>query len=80
MYAYREKAIALYEQKKYEEAINVLRRAVTIQNNFDEGYYWMGKAYEQLGQKEDAIQSYQDALMYDKDYAEARAALDSLQK
>jgi tetratricopeptide (TPR) repeat protein len=80
MYAYREKAIALYQQKKYEEAINVLRRAVTIQNNFDEGYYWMGKAYEKLGQKEDAILSYQNALMYDKDYAEARNALDSLQK
>ena len=80
MYAYREKAIALYQLKKYEEAINVLRRAVTIQNNFDEGYYWMGKAYERLDQKEDAILCYQNALLYDKDYTEARDALDSLQK
>lgn len=80
MYAYREKAIALYELKKYEEAINVLRRAVTIQNNFDEGYYWMGKAYEKLDQKEDAILCYQNALLYDKDYIEAREALDRLEK
>lgn len=80
MYAYREKAIALYQLKKYEEAINVLRRAVTIQNNFDEGYYWMGKSYEKLGQTEDAILCYQNALLYDKDYTEARDALDSLQK
>ena len=80
MYAYREKAIALYQLKKYEEAINILRRAVTIQNNFDEGYYWMGKAYEKLDQKEDAIFCYQNALLYDKGYIEAREALDRLEK
>ena len=80
MYAYREKAIALYNLQKYEEAINVLRRAVTIQNNFDEGYYWMGKSYEKLGQKDDAILCYQNALFYDKDYTEAKDALDSLIK
>ncbi len=80
MYAYREKAIALYQLKKYEEAINVLRRAVTMQNNFDEGYYWMGKAYEKLHQNEDAILCYQNALLYDQDYIEAREALNRLQK
>ncbi|MEO6682635.1 MAG: tetratricopeptide repeat protein [Ginsengibacter sp.] len=80
MYAYREKAIALYYLGKYEESINVLRRAVTIQNNFDEGYYWMGKAYEKLGHDEDAILCYQNALLYDKDYIEAREALTKLQK
>ena len=79
MYAYREKAIALYQEKKYEEAIKVLRRGVTLQNNFDEGYYWMGKCYEKLNQKEQAIQSYQSALLYDKNFTEARNALDRLQ-
>ncbi|HEV8079474.1 MAG TPA: tetratricopeptide repeat protein, partial [Chitinophagaceae bacterium] len=52
MFAYREKAIALYDEKKYEEAIIVLTRAVTIQNNFDEGYYWMGNCYKKLNKKE----------------------------
>lgn len=80
MYAYREKGIALYNEKKYQEAIKVLKRAVTIQNNFDEGYYWMGKCYEKLNQKNEAIQSYQNALLYDKNYEEARAALGSLEK
>jgi len=79
MYAYREKAIALYTEKKYEDAIKVLNRAVTIQNNFDEGYYWMGKCYEKLNKKDEAIQSYQNALLYDKDYIEARHALTRLQ-
>lgn len=80
MYAYREKAIALYDQNKYEDALNVLKRAVTVQNNFDEGYYWMGRCYEKLNRKDDAIQSYQSALLYDKNYAEAREALERMQK
>lgn len=79
MYAYREKAIALYNEKKYENAIKVLKRAVTIQNNFDEGYFWMGKCYEKLGRKDEAIESYQRALLYDKDYIEARDALDKIE-
>lgn len=78
MFAYREKAIALYESGRYEEALKVLTMAVTLQNNFDEGYYWMGLCYEKLNKLQDAIQSYQAALMYDKDYIEARNALNRL--
>jgi tetratricopeptide (TPR) repeat protein len=80
MYAYREKGIALYNQAKYEDAIKVLNRAVTIQNNFDEGYYWLGKCYEKLNKKEKAAESYQKALLYDKNFIEAREALDKLEK
>jgi tetratricopeptide (TPR) repeat protein len=79
MFAYREKAIALYDQAKYEEALKVLERAVTIQNNFDEGYYWMGNCYKKLNKKEEAIQSYHTALMYDKDFIEARDSLKTLE-
>lgn len=79
MFSYREKAIALYDLGKYTQALNVLKRAVTVQNDFDEGYYWMGKCYEKLGMKDDAIQSYQTALLYDKNFIEAREALDKIQ-
>ena len=79
MFAYREKAIALYDQGKYQDALKVLERAVTIQNNFDEGYYWMGNCYKKLNKKEEAIQSYHTALMYDKDIIEARDSLKSLE-
>ncbi|MBA2249622.1 MAG: tetratricopeptide repeat protein [Chitinophagaceae bacterium] len=77
MFAYREKAIALYDLSKYEDALQVLAKAVTVQNNFDEGYYWMGKCYQKLNRKNEAIQSYQTALLYDKDFGEA---IDSLKK
>lgn len=75
MFAYREKAIILYEKNKPEDALQVLTRAVTVQNNFDEGYYWMGKCYEKLNQTQQAIESYQTALMYDKNFIEAKDAL-----
>ena len=79
MFAYREKAIALYDMGKYDLALQTLKRAVTIQNNFEEGYYWMGKCYEKLRQPDNAIQSYQNALLYDKNFTEAREALEKLQ-
>ena len=78
MFSYREKAIALIDLGKYTEALDVLKKAVTIQNNFDEGYYWMGKCYEKLGREDEAIQSYQTALLYDKNFTEAREALNKL--
>jgi hypothetical protein len=39
----------------------------------------MGKCYEKLNQNELAIQSYQNALLYDKNYTEAREALNEIQ-
>ena len=80
MYAYLEKGIALYQLKKYDEAVLVLQRAVTLQNNYEEGYFWLGKCYEKLNQKENAIQSYKNALLFDKDFSEAKRALEKLQK
>lgn len=78
MEAYREKAIALYDLGKYKEAINVLEKATTLQNNFDEGYYFMGRCYEKLKDIPKAIEAYQTALMYDPNYIEAKDALGKL--
>ena len=80
MEAYLEKALALYELKKYDEAATVLVKAVTLQNNFDRGYYYLGRCYEKLNKKEDAANAYRKALMYDPDYTEAQEALENLQK
>ena len=80
MFAYREKAIALYDMGNYEDAVKVLTKAVAVQNNFDEGYYWLGNCYTKLNKKEEAIQSYHTALMYDKDFIEARDSLKTLNK
>jgi len=79
MFAYREKAIALHDQAKYKEALQVLKKAVEVQNNFDEGYYWMGNCYKKLNKKEEAIENYRRALFYDKDFIEARDSLKTLE-
>lgn len=79
MYAYREKAIILYDEGKYEEALTVLTRAVTIQNSFDEGYYWLGRTYEKLDDVQKAKENYQMALLYDKNFIEAKEALAKLE-
>ena len=75
MFAYREKGIALYDLGKYDEAITVLDKAVTLQNNFDEGYYWLGRCLEKLNRPADAIEEYKTALLYAPDYIEAKEAL-----
>ncbi len=78
MLAYREKAILLYNNGRYADALAVLQKATTLQNNFDEGYYWMGRCYEKLQKSSEAIESYQTALMYDPNYIEAKDALGRL--
>ena len=75
MFAYREKGIALYDMGRYEEAVAVLNKAVTLQNNFDEGYYWLGRCQEKLNKPKDAIEAYKTALMYAPDYVDAKDAL-----
>ncbi|MFC4262003.1 tetratricopeptide repeat protein [Ferruginibacter yonginensis] len=78
MDAYIEKALALYDLQQYQKAADVLIKAVTIQNNFDKGYYYLGRCFEKLNKKSDAIEAYQTALFYDPNYIEAQDALGKL--
>ena len=39
LYVYREKAICLYGLGKYATALDELKKAIAVQNTFDEGYY-----------------------------------------
>ena len=78
MEAWLEKGLALYDLKKYKEAAEVLEKAISIQNNFDKGYYYLGQCYEKLNRTDEAIQAYQMALNYDPDYVEVKDALGRL--
>ena len=77
--AYREKGIALYDLGKYNAALDVLDKAVMLQNNFDEGYYWRGRCLEKLGKKQEAINEYKTALVYNPDYIEVQEELERLE-
>ena len=76
--AYREKAICLFDLKQYAAALDVLQKALAVQQTFDEGYYWMGRCYEKLDKRKEAVESYEQALQIDPGYAEAKDALERL--
>jgi tetratricopeptide (TPR) repeat protein len=76
--AYLEKGIVLFHEKKYNEASEVFQMTVKVSNTYPDGYYWLGRCYEATGQKEEAIVFYQRALALDKDFTEARQAIQRL--
>jgi len=78
--AYREKALALYDLKKYKEALEVLGKAITVKNNYDEAYYYSGLCLEQMNNKQLAAEYYQNALIYYPNYELAEIALNRLTK
>ena len=78
--AYLEKGIVLFHEKKYAAASDVFQMTVKVSNSYPDGYYWLGRCYEATGHKEEAILFYQRALGLDKDFTEAREAIQRLKK
>lgn len=52
--AYIEKGIIQYNQHKYDAALKTFQQAFKISNNNAELYYWIGKSYEGMGDKNEA--------------------------
>src|ERR1700722_12195547 len=73
--AYIEKGIAFFKQKNYDNALNTFRMAASVTITSPDAYFWIGRCYEAINKKEDAVQYYEKALMLDKDFNEAREAL-----
>ena len=76
--AYIEKGRVLYDQKKFTGAMKVFQLAITISATFADGYYWMGKCQEALGEKEEARLNYQRAFGLDHTFTEAKEAADKI--
>lgn len=73
--AYIEKGIILFERKNYAEALKVFNMAATVSNTDADAYYWMGRCFENTGDKQKAIINYERAFALDDSFIEARAAL-----
>lgn len=73
--AYIEKGIILFERKNYPEALKVFNMAATVSNTDADAYYWMGRCFENTGDKEKAVLNYQRAYALDDSFMEARAAI-----
>ncbi len=72
---YVEKGIILFEQKNYDEALKTFQYATNISYTSADNYYWMGRCYEAIGKKEEAIDYYYKALTFDKNFPEAKEAI-----
>jgi tetratricopeptide (TPR) repeat protein len=76
--AYIEKGIILYEQKNIDEALQTFKMANTVSATNADAYYWQGRCYELAGKKDEAIDNYARAYALDRDFEEAKQALDRL--
>ncbi|HTL09714.1 MAG TPA: tetratricopeptide repeat protein [Chitinophagaceae bacterium] len=75
---YIEKGIILFEEKNYDEALKTFQYATNIAYTSADNYYWMGRCYEAIGKKDEAIDYYYKALTFDRDFTEAREAIQRL--
>lgn len=78
--AYMEKGFVFYDQQKFKDALGMFHRITIIKNTYADAYYWMGKCYEKLNNKEKAIEEYQKSLGLDPQLKEAKTALKRLNK
>jgi len=76
--AYLEKAKTLKNIHHYKEAIQTLEKAVTINNNCPDAFIIMGECYERLNETNNAQNAYEQALMYEAENQDAKAALKRL--
>ncbi|MGI8600226.1 MAG: tetratricopeptide repeat protein, partial [Chitinophagaceae bacterium] len=75
---YLAKGQALYDLKKYDEAITTFQLGQKVSPTTADFFYWIGKTQEATGNKQDAKQNYERAYQLDKTMTEARQAADKL--
>jgi tetratricopeptide (TPR) repeat protein len=76
--AHIEKGIILFDLKRYGEAVKAFEKMQLISSSNAESYYWIGRCYEQLNKKEEAIDYYKKTLGLDETFEDARTALSRL--
>ena len=77
MAAYIEKGIAYFDNRQYNEALNVFRFASTVDALDSDPYYWEGRCYEKMKIKDSAILRFKQSLHLE-DAPETRVALKRL--
>lgn len=76
--AHMEKGTLLYQQEKFEAALQTFQRALTITPSYADAWLWSGKCREAMNQKQEAKLDYQRAYGLDKTLTEAKEAADRL--
>ncbi len=78
--AMNNKAVGLNHLKKFDEAITILNKVLKARPAFPEGWYVKGKAYIGMSEFEKAIVCLERAYRLDKEFHQAKKALDVLKK
>ncbi len=73
---YLEKAKSQCEIDKWNDAIVTLKKAVTIRNNFAEGYLLLAQCYEHQKNNKSAAEAYRRNLLYEPENEEALEGLE----
>lgn len=76
--AYIEKGIILFNEQNIDEALNTFATASKVSATHAAAYYWMGRCYEKIGKTIEARESYERALLLDRDYPGVDEALKRL--
>ena len=71
--AYFFEGVALYDLKRYEEALVAFESAIRIDPNSSLAWFYMGDLFEHFGKREEAINAYKKAkelhkIEFDEDY------------
>jgi len=64
--------------KDNQKAVESFTRLIELNPDIPYGYYLLGQAYEFLGNKNSAIENYNNALVVDPDYPKVKQALERL--
>ena len=72
-----QRAFQKQEIGAFEEAIEILNKALEIDPKFVPAYYRMGSVYEEWDQRKEAIAAYQQALKIESNHMDARLGLAS---
>lgn len=76
--AYMDKGKILFESKKYQQAARTFELALKVSATYADGYYWLGKCQQALGDNNEAKLNYQRAYGLDKSLTEAKDAAERL--
>jgi tetratricopeptide (TPR) repeat protein len=75
MEAYIEKGLVYFDNKQYNEALNVFKFASTVNALDADPYYWQGRCYEMMNVKDSAALRYKQALNLQKGDKQIEEAL-----
>ncbi len=79
MPAYIEKGLVYFDDRQYQRALDVFSFAANVNHLYPDAYYYMGRCYEMMSQKDSAVFYFKQSLALDKESPETKAALERVE-